>query len=630
MITFVILIIFNFIKSLWKTNIAKQIAFAFLLLFLSRLVWFFVNFYWLPDVGTLGYIKSILLGIYFDIPVIAYLFAPLFLWQFVLPSLSIKYPSITKILFLLPSAICLILNGIDTGFSKINGKRTGYELFAMITDEGNNIAPYLSENILSLAALFLSFYLIFKLTPTKSKVIYLWNKQHIVRSMVAIPMVLVIWIVAGRGGLQLRPLRSIDASNYVEAEISPLVYSTPLHILSTWKKSGKFFEQKPCALNIAEAAIYQKKFGLQSVEKKNLVVIVVESLARDYTGFLNNAPFTPFLDSLSKSCINFTHCFANGTKSIDMVPAIFSGLPNLMDEPYILSTYNTNKIENAFKKYSDFGYSTSFFHGSNNGTMGFKAFFKQTGLQHYFGIDEYPTKDKDYDGNWGIWDEAYLQYYANCIDTLNRPFFSSVFTLSSHHPYEIPQKYEAQLPFSKRTIQRSIGYTDICLRKFFETARKKDWFKNTVFVITGDHTSHGVLEYFYSAAGHYEVPFLIYNSGLPAVANHKSVSQCDILPTVSSVLDNKINLEGLGRNALDSSYKGYSMHYDNGLFYMVQYPFVLAVDVNGKTSVYQKQYRNAPKPIKLPQSGAQYNSMRNILTKYLFVYSENIKNNHWH
>jgi phosphoglycerol transferase MdoB-like AlkP superfamily enzyme len=313
-----------------------------------------------------------------------------------------------------------------------------------------------------------------------------------------------------------------------------------------------------------------------------------------------------------------------------MVPAIFAGLPNLMDEPYILSTYNTNKIENAFKKYSNFGYSTSFFHGSNNGTMGFNAFFKQTGLQHYFGIDEYPTKDKDYDGNWGIWDEAYLQYYANCIDTFSRPFFSSVFTLSSHHPYEIPQKYESQLPFSPRTIQRSIGYTDICLRKFFETARKKDWFKNTVFVITGDHTSHGVLEYFYSAAGHYEVPFLIYNSGLPETENHKSVSQCDILPTVSAVIQNKINLEGLGRNALDSSYTGYSMHYDNGLFYMVQYPFVMAVDNQGKTMVYQKQFRNAPKPIKLPQTGVRYNSMHNILTKYLFMYSENIKNNHWH
>jgi hypothetical protein len=205
------------------------------------MVWFFVNFYWLPDVGILGYSKSILLGFYFDIPVIAYLFAPLFLWQFILPSLSIKHPSITKILFLLPSAICLILNGIDTGFSKINGKRSGYELFAMLTDEGNNITPYLSQNILSLVVLFASFYFIFKYTPTKNKVVYLWSKQHIFRSAVAILMVLVLWIIAGRGGLQLRPLRSIDASNYVEAEISPLVYSTPLHILSTWKKSGKFF-----------------------------------------------------------------------------------------------------------------------------------------------------------------------------------------------------------------------------------------------------------------------------------------------------------------------------------------------------------------------------------------------------
>ena len=618
------------IKSIWQTNILRQIAFAFLILSASRLVWFFANLFWLPAVGFFSFLKCFLWGLYFDLPVIAYLFAPLFLWQLIFPTTSKIQPIITRILFLLPSAIVLIFNGIDTGFSKINAKRSGYELFSLAGDDGNNIAPYLIDNIPSLLGLAFSFYLIFKFTPTQYNSIRLWNSKHKIRSIISIPILLIVWIISARGGIQLRPLRSIDASNYVEAELGPLVYSTPMHIMSTWKRTGKFFEPKPCTLKNAENEIYQSVYPPFKINNKNLVVIVVESLARDYTGFLNNAPYTPFLDSLSKSCINFTHCFANGTKSIDMVPAIFAGLPNLMEEPYILSTYNTNKLENAFKKFSAHGYSTSFFHGSNNGTMGFKAFLNQTGLHHYFGINEYPNKDKDFDGNWGIWDEAYLQYYANCIDTMRKPFFSSIFTLSSHHPYEIPKKYESQLPFSEKTIQRSIGYTDICLRKFFETAQKKDWFKNTVFVITGDHTSHGVLEYFYSAAGHYEVPFLIYNSGLEPSENHKSVSQCDILPTVSAVIGNNIHFEGLGRNAFDSTYQGYSMHYNNGLYYMIQYPFALAVDIQGHTVVYQKQFRNQPKPIKLPQSGNQFERMRKVLTNYLFVYSENIKNNRWH
>ncbi len=623
--------VFGPFNTIWKSNIVRQILFALFILFVSRFVWFIENRFWMPNVGFIEFVKAFLYGFYFDLPVIAYLFAPLFLWQFVFPTFSQNHQIVTRVLFLIPNAICLVLNGIDTGFSKINGKRSGFDFFSLAGDDANNIAPYLIDNIPSLLTLATAFIIIYKFTPVNGNAIYLWKKNHIFRSILTIPLTFAIWILAARGGTQLRPLRSIDASNFVDANISPLVYSTPLNILSTWNREGKFF--KPVPKDIATA---EKEIGLTSPatenlcpNKKNIVILVVESLARDYTGFLNQAPYTPFLDSLSQHSINFTHCFANGTKSIDMVPAMFAGLPNLMDEPYILSTYNTNKIENAFLKHKKFGYSTGFFHGSNNGTMGFKSFLKQTGIDHYFGIDEYPTTDKDFDGNWGIWDEPYLHYFADCLDTMRKPFFNALFTLSSHHPYEIPQKYEKALPFHEKTIQRSIGYTDIALRKFFAYAATKNWFKNTVFVITGDHTSHGVLEYFYCPSGRYEVPFLVYNSGNVPQKISKSTSQCDILPTLSGIMGNKINYAGLGRNAVDSTYEGYSMHYDKGLYYMIQYPVAMGMNEFGEVKVFQKQFRNYPKPTKLEHNGLTYNKMKSILTAYLSVFSQRLKSNKW-
>ena len=622
--------VFEPIQTLFKSNILRQIAFALFILFVSRLVWFLVNKFWLPAVGFAEFFEAFLYGFYFDLPVIAYLFAPLFLWQLALPNFSLKHPIVTKILFLLPNVICLILNGIDTGFSKINGKRSGFELFSLAGDEGNHIAPYLTDNIPSLIALFVSFFLIYKLTPTAGNATFLWKKNRIFRNIITTPAILFVWILAARGGLQLRPIRSIDASNYVDANISPLVYSTPLNIMSTWDREGKFFKPNIMPLQQAEAKIgLMQPIADQVNNKKNIVVLVVESLSRDYTGFLNQSPYTPFLDSLSKHSINFTHCFANGSKSIDMVPAIFAGLPNLMEEPYIMSTYNTNIIENAFLKHKKVGYTSGFFHGSNNGTMGFKSFLKQTGIDHYFGINEYPNKDRDYDGNWGIWDEPYLKYVADCIDTMHKPCFNAVFTLSSHHPYAVPQQYEKELPFHPKTIHRAIAYTDLSLKHFFEYASKKSWFKETVFVITGDHTSHGLLEYFYCPSGRYEIPFLIYSEGIVPQKIKKSVSQCDIMPTLSAAMGNQIHYAGLGRNGFDKNYEGYSMHYDKGLYYMIQYPYAMGMNENGEVKVFQKQIRNYPKPTKMVHNGQIYNQMKETLMSYLTVYTERLKSNKW-
>ncbi len=622
--------VFGPVHALYKSNILRQIAFALFILFVSRLVWFFANKFWLPAVGIPEFIKAFLYGFYFDLPVIAYLFAPLFIWQLALPNFSLKNPIVTKILFLIPNILCLILNGIDTGFSKINGKRSGFELFSLAGDEGNHIAPYLTDNIPSLIALITSFVLIYKLTPTAGNATFLWKKNRIFRNLITTPAILFVWIIAARGGLQLRPIRSIDASNYVDANISPLVYSTPLNIMSTWDREGKFFKQNTMSLQQAEAILGLLQPAEDQVKnKKNIVVLVVESLSRDYTGFLNQSPYTPFLDSLSKQSINFTHCFANGSKSIDMVPAIFAGLPNLMEEPYIMSTYNTNIIENAFLKHKKVGYASGFFHGSNNGTMGFKSFLKQTGVDHYFGINEYPNKDRDYDGNWGIWDEPYLKYVADCIDTMHKPCFNAVFTLSSHHPYAVPQQYEKALPFHPKTIHRAIAYTDLSLKHFFEYASKKSWFNETVFVITGDHTSHGLLEYFYCPSGRYEIPFLIYSPGIVPQKIKKSVSQCDIMPTLAAAMGNEIHYAGLGKNAYDKNYEGYSMHYDKGLYYMIQYPYSMGMNENGEVQVFQKQIRNYPKPTKLAHNGKVYNKMNETLTAYLTVFTERLKSNKW-
>ena len=683
------------LKVLIYSNLFKQMLFAFGILSISRLVWFVANVFWLPPIGIDEYIYAHLVGIYFDIPVVIGLFLPVWIWVIFGHSWRDRFPAINRILFVISSMTVLIFNGIDTGYSQVTAKRSGYELFDILGDDANRFAPYLTDNwyiILGLAAMG---YLIYRWVPVRGHYPDINFRMRPLRGLIATLTFAAICLLGFRGGFQLRPLRAIDASNFVQPEIAPLVTSTPLQIISTWKRNGlpnfEFDIQFPVnsaitsepKISASQHWLFDNSTALSPFPmsrtlgggwvQPNIVVIVVESLARDYTGFGNGKPFTPFLDKIAADpqTIPFPYCFANGTKSIEMVPSIFCGMPSLMSEFYVTSAYASNKVNNAYKLAK--GYKTAFFHGSNNGTMGFQSFLKQTGLQQYHGIDQYPPDlyKRDFDGNWGIFDEPYLQHFIRCMDTMNdgkQPIFASVFTLSSHHPYTIPKPYLNKLPGTPETVQHTIAYADIALQKFFQTAATKPWFNNTVFVITGDHTSHSDKEYFYSQSGHYEVPFLIYAPGIDIkyiyekpnqseefrnqqlriqqpqtftnpprnewaniinTATQKTLSQCDIIPTLWNLLGANNPRLGFGRSAFDPNYKGYSTHIDKDLYYIIQYPFVLALDQQGKVVDYHKQLRNNNKAQKLPLVGPQFEWLRATLQCQMKEYSSRIKQNRW-
>lgn len=683
------------LKVLINSNLFKQMLFAFGILSISRLVWFVANVFWLPPIGIDEYVYAHLAGIYFDIPVVIGLFLPVWIWVIGGHSWRDRFPAINRILFVISSMTVLIFNGIDTGYSQVTAKRSGYELFDILGDDANRFAPYIIDNwyiILGLAAMG---YFIYRWVPIHGQYPDINFRMRPLRGLIATLTFAAICLLGFRGGFQLRPLRAIDASNFVQPEIAPLVTSTPLQIISTWKRNGlpnfEFDIQFPANSAITSEPktsasqhwLFDNSTALSPFPmsrtlgggwvQPNIVVIVVESLARDYTGFGNGTQFTPYLDRLAAdpNTLYFPYCYANGTKSIEMVPSIFCGMPSLMSEFYVTSAYASNKVNNAYKLAK--GYKTAFFHGSNNGTMGFQSFLKQTGLQQYHGIDQYPSDlyQRDFDGNWGIFDEPYLQHFIRCMDTMNngkQPVFASVFTLSSHHPYTIPEPYLNKLPGTPETVQHTIAYADIALHKFFETAAKKPWFENTVFVITGDHTSHSDKEYFYSQSGHYEVPFLIYAPGIDIkhinekpnqseefrnqqlrikkpqtftnpsrnewadiinTATQKTLSQCDIIPTLWNLLGANNPRLGFGRSAFDPNYKGYSTHIDKDLYYIIQYPFVLALDQQGKVVDYHKQLRNNNKAQKLPLVGPQFEWMRATLQCQMKEYSSRIKQNRW-
>jgi phosphoglycerol transferase MdoB-like AlkP superfamily enzyme len=219
-----------------------------------------------------------------------------------------------------------------------------------------------------------------------------------------------------------------------------------------------------------------------------------------------------------------------------------------MEESYITANYGENRLGSIASVLRDNGYTTAFFHGGYNGSMNFNVFTKHVGYSKYFGMNEYNNR-KDYDGNWGIYDEPFLQYMVKTISGFKQPFATTVFTISSHHPYTIPKQHIGRFPKGSLIVHETVGYADYALRKFFEAAQKTDWFDNTLFVITADHSSLTQSKEFRTQNGLYRIPFIIYSPQLTkGVVSSQVAQQIDIVPTIADLLHVPQNVFSFGRS----------------------------------------------------------------------------------
>jgi len=533
----------------------------------------------------------LLAGLLFDFQAIVYALG-LFHLLSLLPFNFINRPKFQlslRILFTIGLSFIVLMNCIDTEFYKIKTRRSGIELFTMVADPANSPSQYLLHYWwLLLVFLFFVvgiyyFFPKFKQTQVPQKPIY--------TSLLTI-LCLGLLFLGARGGFYKKPIRSFDAARYVDAQWVSATINSPTQLLTSYNtlvpNRLSYFDKQ--TLDSLFNPIQTSKPYFKPNVKPNIVLIILESFGRDYCGFLNGKQrYTPFLDSLAKQSISFTNAYSAGTTSMESIPAIFTSLPSLLDVPFINSNFQNNTLHGIHYYLNQRDYDCSFYYGADNGSMGFDNYLKINGPIDYVGLNEYPSKVSDHDGSWGIWDEPYLQYYADELGKRKGPFFSTVFTLTSHDPYKIPEKYKKDFKGGPLPIHRSVQYTDYALSQFFRKAKQQAWFKNTIFIITADHPSHSTDAYFYGPSGRYEIPLLIYSPRYfkTGSIDTNTVSHCDIMPTILSLAGCKNRFFTFGANVLDTN-NHYAINYANGILQLLQYPYCLELLPNNQASMHDQ------------------------------------------
>ena len=572
----------------------KRLGILLLLFSLCRLLFYIFNLSFFSDQGLGEVLVAFLHGVRFDLVAIAYLSLPLVLFYVIklfFGRLNLNW--LNKVVFLLLVVLVLLSNFADIVYFKFTLKRSTADVFHLVSMGGDfkRILPQLLKDYwyLFVLLLILSWVTIKwfdKIKPNLSEV----KRLNLVK-VSAFTMVLFVFLfLSARGGLQLRPIGILNAGFYNSPAMVPLVLNSPFSIINTLGKENlnklSFYDDEN---EIEYSPFHSGSLTIDSNEvNTNVVIIVMESFSSEYSGYFNqnNISYTPFLDSVARHSLSFTRCYANGKKSIEGIPAITAAIPTLMNTPYSTSKYSGNRISGIASLLGNLGYSSSFYHGGTNGTMGFDSFSKVAGFQKYYGRNEY-NNNEHFDGKWGIYDEEFFQYFANRLSATAEPFVSCFMSLSSHHPYLIPDKYKNVFSGGELEIHKSIQYADYSLGKFFKTASRSDWYSNTLFIITADHTGRAGQPYYKNRVGMYSIPLLFYMPESDLVGKvDDPTQQLDILTSVLDYLNVDFPHIGFGESVFDKDRVGFSINYINGLYELIKGDYALQFDGENSTAMY--------------------------------------------
>lgn len=573
-----------------------RLAIILFLLFISRFIFFGLNTTFFPGIHFNQWMTILKGGFRFDLAALIYV-NMLFILLNILPHpwrYNAGYQKACKIIFIVFNGIALMVNCIDFIYFRFSLRRSTMDVLKEFANEkgrGGNfffsfVRDYWFVVLIYIALMWLMIYLYNRVTIKRPAKINPWVYYPVGLLIMVAIMTLMVGGIRGDFKYSTRPITMSNAGEYVDnpAEI-PLVLNTPFCVVRTFRQ--KFYKKDKYFDDQQVEQVYTPVQELHSEEPfryDNVVVIILESFGKEGIGFYNHdlkngtyKGYTPFLDSLlsvSRVCWN---SFANGRKSIDALPSVLASIP-AGEIPFVLTPYAQDKIRSLPAILKEKGYNTSFFHGAPNGSMGFKAFVNLMGVDRYYGKDEF-NNDNEFDGLWGIWDEPFFQFFADKMDTMRQPFFSSIFSVSSHHPFKVPKKYEGVFPKGDLPIHQCMGYTDMALRKFFAKASTMKWFKNTLFVLTADHATISEFPEYQTAWGAISIPIIFYHPGdsvLPKVEK-KVVQQIDIMPSILSYLNYNGKIVTYGENIFQDPRTNFAASYMNG-FQWIENDYLLQFD----------------------------------------------------
>ena len=531
------------------------------------------NWNYFSSLSTSQILLSFAHGIRFDLAIMVALLS--------LPLLLTFIPFLQKtmswLIFIIIVIACLGLL-MDVAFFQEVHRHVGSELLLL-----QDIIPFLfaaSASHLSELLALLFFIVLFGMAWKKWVVpdegfltTRLWKKISL------FPIVIILMIIVIRGGLVTgRPLTVIDAYITDSSELANLTLNgiyTGIRVslssrnVNNYNYSHFSSDAIQDELSIPEAYPFEQSYpSHNNVAMPNIIVLTIESLNYDYIDALSNKSYgvTPYLDSLTKKSMVFENFFAAGQRSVIGLQATWTGIPALLGFPVMHTGLSTNKITQIAKVARNNNYATFFAQTSKRSSFKVDSLAKSIGFDKYWGLEDIGELLLDYPAgpppNFGYDYETLMLLKKHLKrskkENPNKPILAGFFSGTMHAPYtKLPKKFE-KYPHQVNGLNgmlNSIAYTDWSIQQFIEGLLKDPEFKNTIFLITADHTSNNFSKHV-SYQDLFHIPMIIYapsHDDIKIEHNKTIRSQLDIMPTIMDLIGSKQAFSALGSSLFKPS-----------------------------------------------------------------------------
>jgi len=617
-----------------------RIGLSYLFYMMARILFYFYNQNLIKIDSFIAFVKLCYHGVAFDTTTILYANS-LFIIVSILPLLINTRKGFQKFLFYLYFTVNLIFysaNFIDFIYYKYTFNRSTRASLDTLQNESNKASLFLNF-LVSYWHVFLLFFLMAFLW------IYLYKKvkvkhheskpnfKYFLASIFSFLLIATLCIGGIRGDFRksTRPINLLDASRFVtDASQADFVLNTPFAIIRTWNTNTFKKVNLVDKTTIDSLIVPLKHYKNNPKTKPNVVILILESYAKEYISAFNKdmnisnyKGYSPFIDSLAQHSMIYTNGYANGYKSIHGMSSVIAGIPSFKDA-FTSSPYPKQKIESLVSILKSEGYDTSFFHGAPNGSMGFLGFGNILGYDHYYGKNEY-NNDADFDGVWGIWDEPFMQYFNKTISKKQQPFMATLFSVSSHEPYIVPDKYQGKFPKGDNPIHQCIGYTDYALKQFFEAAKKEKWYQNTIFVLVADHDNLIYYDDYLKDQNFHTVPILFYSPNEKYVGVNKDwAQQIDIYPTLLDMMGYDKPFRSWGRSLIsEKKVPPFVMRYSSDNYQMMSGDYICTFDGEKAVGFYKKEDKDLKNNL-IGQRNTEMNLLERRCKAFLQDYMQRI------
>ena len=566
-------------------NITKRTLFYFgfplCLLFLGRTIFFF---FYLPGYQAQYSFSqntwALLYGLRFDFSVV-FLVYGLFYWLVLLspPHWQLRVLKLLVILTLPLSLFFFSLQLADIPYFNETGRHVSFEIFFLFSDFLAIAKASWKSYWFIVLGVFFSFLCIsyfwlrfYKKLTTQHTSFKPFSWLLLLKEVLLRGVIFFVIVLLARGGWQLKPLNISHSFIQGNQNLGNLSLSAPFTLLEylshqTIIPKPKDWLPKEIAVKKTQKLLvsrqeiflnpnfpFYRRFDFSKEEKKttptNIVFLVMETWGGRFISTLrgDNPETTPNFNRLSKEGLLFKQFYSSGRRSIQSMASVFFSLPNSEVVPIYQSPFVSNKMSSLAQQLKKENYETIFFHGGKENSLNLHSTAGIAGYQKIFSLADFPNKE--YDGVWGLWDHDAFDLFAVELSQLKQPFYGLFFSLSSHDPYNLPE--ERFRYFKKDTDDykylNSLRYSDWALGEFFKKVEQTEWYKNTIFVITADH-SRGISDNFKK---NFNIPLLIFSpSGLVTKGiSYKIGSHIDLTPTILALAKNNQPFLSAGKNLL--------------------------------------------------------------------------------